>query len=222
MIVFGLEQLSRARADAVYGIGPDSKLLSRADGILAYGIDPSPGASEPAEAPTILFVGTWSGRKRGSLLARVFVEEIRPRLPAAELWMVSDHVESDAGIRWFPAPSDEELSELYRRAWVFCLPSSYEGLGIPYLEALAHRLPVVATPNPGAGYVLSEGRDGIIVEPQALGAALLRLLTDGAQRSELAERGAHRAAHFSWDRIVEDYERAYALAIERFDGSGRR
>ena len=44
--------------------------------------------------------------------------------------------------------SDEELARLYARAWVFCLPSSYEGFGIPYAEAMSAGLPVVATPKP--------------------------------------------------------------------------
>ena len=221
-IVFGLEQLARAKADAVYGIGPDSKLLSRADGILECGVDLSRSTPEPVDVPTILFVGTWRGRKRGSMLARVFSEEIRPRLSGAELWMVSDHAETSEGIRWFPAPTDEELEDLYRRAWVFCLPSSYEGLGLPYLEALANRLPVVATPNPGAEYVLSGGDYGIITEPHALGEVLLRLLMDAASRAELANKGTQRVSDFSWDRIVTQHEAAYELAIERFAGRQRR
>ena len=42
--------------------------------------------------------------------------------------------------------SDAELVDLYRSSWLFCLPSSYEGFGIPYAEAMANGCPVVATP----------------------------------------------------------------------------
>ncbi len=60
--------------------------------------------------------------------------------------------------------SDDELADEYGRAWVFCLPSSYEGFGIPYAEAMTAGLPVVATPNVGARYVTDEGAVGSLVE----------------------------------------------------------
>jgi glycosyltransferase involved in cell wall biosynthesis len=215
-ILFGLEQFARTRADAVYAVGPDSRALYRADGILGCGV---PTPSEPPRRdvdPTILFVGTWEGRKRGSLLHRVFHEQIRPALGNARLWMVSDYAEEGDGVTWLRHPTEVELAGLYRRAWAFCLPSSYEGFGIPYVEALANRLPVVATPNPGAEQVLAGGRYGLIVEPGDLGVALIRALTDGDLREQLAIAAAERAQDYSWDRLIGQYEQAYDLAISRF------
>ena len=58
------------------------------------------------------------------------------------------------------ALSDADLIAAYQRAWVFCLPSDYEGFGIPYAEAMSCGLPVVATRNLGARYVTDEGRAG--------------------------------------------------------------
>jgi glycosyltransferase involved in cell wall biosynthesis len=191
-------------------------MLYRADGILGCGV-PMPTAPPNREvAPTILFVGTWEGRKRGALLHRAFLEHVRPSLPDAQLWMVSDFAQEGDGVSWYPHPTDAELADLYRRAWVFCLPSSYEGLGLPYVEALANGLAVIATRNPGADEVLSAGRYGLIVEPDALGATLLRALTDDGLRSALASAGAERVEDYSWDRLIGDYDRAYELAIERF------
>lgn len=40
--------------------------------------------------PTVLFVGTWEGRKRGRLVAEAFERVVRPRVPDARLWMVVD------------------------------------------------------------------------------------------------------------------------------------
>ena len=65
--------------------------------------------------------------------------------------MVTQDAPADpgAGITVLGRLDDEELAREYRAAWVFCLPSSYEGFGIPYAEAMASGTPVVATPNPG-------------------------------------------------------------------------
>jgi phosphatidylinositol alpha-mannosyltransferase len=219
-VIFRLERLAAARADAIYGVGPDSRYLYAADGILSCDVPRPTTPPDPAPDPTILFVGTWKGRKRGSLLHEVFQREVRPALPNARLWMVSDVAEPGPGVVHFPHPSDAELARLFARAWTFCLPSSYEGLGIPYLEAMANGVPVVATPNPGADHVLDGGRRGRIVEPRDLGATLLRLLTDDDERAAVAAAGRARAADFAWDRLLDDYEDAYELAIERRRAAG--
>jgi phosphatidyl-myo-inositol alpha-mannosyltransferase len=218
-VIFALELLAARRADAVYGIGADSRTLFGADGVLGLGVHEVAATSPPdaTRPPVILFVGTWEGRKRGRMLRDAFADTVRPQVPGAELWMVSDYAEESAGLTWFQHPSDAELAELYARASVFCLPSSYEGLGIPYIEAMAHGLPVVATPNLGAIEVLRGGQFGLMTEPRELGAALVTVLTDERVREDLAAASRQRAATFSWSRVLEDYEEAYRLAIERFE-----
>jgi len=111
-----------------------------------------------SEHPSILFVGTFAQRKRGRLLLQAFTDKIHRVMPDAELWAVAEDFPPAApGVVRLGRLSDDALAERYRQAWVFCLPSSYEGLGIPYIEAMASGLPVVATSNPGARYVTSAG-----------------------------------------------------------------
>ncbi len=52
----------------------------------------------------------------------------------------------------------EKLCELYQRAWILCLPSTYEGFGVPYIEAMASGTVAVASPNPGAKEILDNGK----------------------------------------------------------------
>lgn len=215
-VVFLLEQLAGRLADARYGIGSDSRLLYRADGVLQLGIDPPDGEHAPSLAPSILFVGTWEGRKRGKLLHEAFQTRVRPRVPEAQLWMVSDHCEPGPGVTWHKDPTDAEIQALLQRAWAFCLPSSYEGLGIPYLEAMAWGVPVVATANPGAEDLLARGQAGLIVEEGALGDTLAELLASDERRRTVGAAGLARAADFGWDVICSRYEEAYALARERW------
>ncbi len=180
--------------------------------VIPCGVDTS--AFSPAEqqepVPTILFVGTYLRRKRGKLLMDQFLEQIRPAIPEAQLWMVSEDAPEAPGVTQFCRIPLEQLADLYRRAWVFCLPSSYEGFGVPYIEAMASGTPVVATPNVGAREVLADGKYGILAEPEALGATLIKLLQDASERSRYRQSGLERARDFSWERIVDQYERVYA------------
>jgi glycosyltransferase involved in cell wall biosynthesis len=161
--------------------------------------------------PTVLFVGTWGGRKHGADLARAFAERVRPRVPDAELRMVTQDAPSDLpeGVTSLGRLSDVELADEYRRAWVFCLPSSYEGFGIPYAEAMAAGLPVVATRNVGAEYVTDDGRFGILSELDDIDAPIVRLLRDGGERERWRTLALERAAVFDLDRVVDQYERLY-------------
>jgi phosphatidylinositol alpha-mannosyltransferase len=170
-----------------------------------------PDESRWSATPVVLFVGTWSGRKRGALLADAFVQTVLPRVPDAELWMVTsdDPNAYHPAIRGLGRVSDDELADLYRQAWVFCLPSSYEGFGIPYAEAMASGLPVVATPNVGAHFVTDAGRAGVLAEAAALGPLIADLLLDASRREHLRAAGLRRANEFSLASVAERYESLY-------------
>lgn len=187
--------------------------------VIPCGVDTAKfGADHPAgreAVPTILFVGTYGNRKRGRLLAEAFDRCVRPRFPDARLWMVCSDAAGGPGIDVLGRVGDDELVELYQRAWVFCLPSSYEGFGVPYVEAMAAGCPVVATPNPGAKEVLGNGDFGRIVEPALIGDALVDLLEDSATRARMAARGRERVERYDWSNIGDAYERIYRSLLER-------
>ena len=167
------------------------------------------GVREPR--PVVLFVGTWSGRKRGAFLATTFAQDVLPLLPDAELWMVTQDAPEDlpAGVRVLGRLDDDALAGVYRRAWVFCLPSTYEGFGIPYAEAMLSGLPVVATPNPGSHYVTMGGRAGLLSDDRDLGLTLAMLLRDESERVRLSRAGLARAQLFDLRAVADRYEELY-------------
>lgn len=164
--------------------------------------------------PAILFVGTIAGRKRGKMLLELFQSQIRPALKDAELWMVAERPVKTPGVVCFRNPDENTLADLYRRAWVFCLPSTYEGFGVPYIEALACGTPVVATPNAGARELLEDGKWGVLARPTELGSTLLSLLDDPLKRRSLARNGLRRAETFSQERVVDAYEALFSSTIK--------
>jgi glycosyltransferase involved in cell wall biosynthesis len=70
----------------------------------------------------------------------------------------------------------DQLSQIYRQAHLFVLPTISDGFAITQLEAMAHGLPVIATPN--CGQVVTDGIDGFVVPARdslALADAIARL-----------------------------------------------
>jgi phosphatidylinositol alpha-mannosyltransferase len=186
--------------------------------VIPNGIDVAawaPDGSPKSPAPSILFVGEVDSRKRGRMLVDAFAQRVRAQIPNAQLWLVSPDRLEGAGIEWKGRVDDGALRALMRRAWIMCLPSAYEGFGRPYAEALAAGTTAVATTNPGAREVLEDGRYGVIVPDGQLGDALVRLLSHADERAEFERRGLERAQAFDWMIVAAEYERAYALAIER-------
>ena len=105
-----------------------------------------------------------------------------------------------------------ELAALYARASVFVYPSLYEGFGMPVLEAMACRTPVV-TSNISA-LPETAGDAALLVDPlddMALAEAISRIMEDPVLAEDLAQRGQKRARALTWG---ETARRTWAIYEE--------
>jgi len=129
---------------------------------------------------------------------------------------------------------DERTKALvYAVGDVFVMPSreglrgEVEGFGISFLEANAHRIPVVAGRTGGIPDAVSDGVNGILVDPLDPGAvanATIELLTNPALCGRLAEGGRRRIIEqFNWPAIVEQIERRMkeSTKVENTSCAGR-
>src|SRR5688572_6685937 len=176
--------------------------------IIPHGVDTAvfqPMPIAKSQHPSIVFVGAIGGRKRGAFLIDIFQRAIRPVYPTAELTFVGPGGAAQPGVTYATGVSDVDLAALYRRAWVCAVPSTYEGFGLPYLEAMACGTAVIATPNPGSCEVLGEDYTGL-VEDNVFAPALVKLLSDEGRRRALEIAGIRRVAEFSLDRTLDQYE----------------
>jgi glycosyltransferase involved in cell wall biosynthesis len=99
-----------------------------------------------------------------------------------------------------PVPRSEMTHE-YQNADVLLHPSLAEGSANVCYEAMAHGLPVIATPN--AGSAITDGVDGIIIpirDPDAIVSALCKLRDDPALRLRMGEAARQRAASLTMDQ----------------------
>ena len=100
--------------------------------------------------------------------------------------------------------SDETLRLLYQHARAFVFPSSYEGFGLPLLEAMHCGVPVIAGNNSSQIEVVGDA--GLLVDVHdrdELASSIARLLDDSTLCGTLAERALSRSSLFSWDRSAE-------------------
>jgi glycosyltransferase involved in cell wall biosynthesis len=103
--------------------------------------------------------------------------------------------------------SNEEITSLYKKAFIYVFPSLEEGFGIPVLEAFALKTPVV-TSNAAAMVEIAQGaaehyKAGDQVE---LFKTLTKLIASEPERTCLIEKGSKRLKDFSREKFVKDYE----------------
>lgn len=181
---------------------------------IPHGVDPQifyPVSGEQTTEPSLIFVGALEGRKRGRFLLDVFRDVIRRAHPDAALTFVGPAGPNMPGVTYYTGIGDTDLADLYRRAWICVSPSTYEGFGLPYLEAMACGTPVVATANPGSCEVLGDGEYGRLVDDVAFGSTVVDLLGNQSGRRAMASAGLHRAQQYSLESMMDRYE---ALLME--------
>jgi phosphatidyl-myo-inositol alpha-mannosyltransferase len=180
----------------------------------------TPSPADRAPYPMVLSVGAMTGRKRGWWLLEAFESEIAPRVPGVQLHFVSPPGPARPNVTYHEGVSDVELARLYRQAWVYASPSTYEGFGLPYIESMACGTPVVATPNAGSREVLADGA-GILAPDEHFTPTVVNLLTNTARRNELSARGLARAATYDMERALEAYERLLTNIVTATETTAR-
>lgn len=120
-------------------------------------------------------------------------------------------------VKFVGAISDEEKRRTLHQTDLYVAPhTGGESFGIVLAESMAAGTAVVASDLPAFNRVLQSGKSGKMFpvgDSEALGRAIVELLTDSDQRQTLVEEGNIRVMDFDWDHVVEDviavYEAVY-------------
>ncbi len=177
----------------------------------------------------LLFVGTLEPRKNLNNLLQAFAG-IKSRgifngklvVAGMKGWMMEsfDQLAADLGIGGDVISlgylTDHELRYLYGLCEVFVFPSLYEGFGFPILEAMACGAPVV-TSNVSSCAEVGHGAALMVPpsDPDAIAAAIERIVTDSAFAVETRRRSLARAQDFSFEKMARETLGVYEGLFER-------
>lgn len=183
--------------------------------------------SEAAEPPTVVYAGRFIPEKRVELLIEAFAQA-REQMPALRARLIGDGPTRPAvmamveRLRLSDAVScpgfvtSEEVDEAISSAVCLVQPSSREGYGMVVIEAAHRGVPIVtvAAPDNAATELVSEGRNGFVVQsaqPKELATAILECARRGAElrqhtRDWFAENEKRLGIEVSLAVVVKDYE----------------
>lgn len=185
-----------------------------------------------SSAKVVLYVGRFDSRKGIETLVRAIANSQYRKDPSLQLILgggyipghiddrerkrIADLVESLSlsNITTFPGRLDETNLHLYYAAADVCVvPSHYEPFGLVAIEAMASRIPVVASCVGGLQFTVIDEENGLLVpalDEAAFARAIDRILESSAWRDELGERGRKRVAtRFTWREVARHLGQLY-------------
>lgn len=115
-------------------------------------------------------------------------------------------------VRFLDPVPHEELADWYRAANLVVVPSRSESFGLVALEAQACGAPVVVSDVGGLVDAVHDGASGLRVppgDPEALAAAMARILSDPAQAARLSEGGLAWSRRFTWGTTAAHLRELY-------------
>lgn len=200
------------------GVVPDEKIR-----VINYGappvLPPKPISCDASKPLKVIFVGALNQRKGiGYLLDAIDLLD-----PQIELTLIGARVAPNARVdaarkrwNWFETLSHDQVLNVMRQSDVLVLPSLTEGFGLVITEAMACGLPVIITPNVGAGDLICDEREGFIVpicSAEAIASRLEMLIRDRDRLAEMSRNARATAAEKSWECYRVNWANAVKAAI---------
>jgi glycosyltransferase involved in cell wall biosynthesis len=180
-----------------------------------------------ADAPSILVARNLEPLYDNETALRAFAIVVRS-YPAARL-VIAGSGPSRAGLEQLAAElgvagqvrftgrvDNAGMAALYQDADLMLNPSTIDNMPNSLLEALASGVPVISTNVGGVPYMVEEGVTALLVPPRtpdAMAAAMLRLLADPALAARLRAAGLDYVQQYAWPNVRPRLLRVYRAAI---------
>lgn len=171
----------------------------------------------------VIFVGRFRPEKDVTCLIKA-MEIMVERNPKMKLFVIGEGEEEeqlkeltkklnlDWHVNFVGQVAYRKVPEYMAAADVFVLPSLSEGFPLVMPEAMACGLPIVATKVGGVPEIITDGENGLLVEPknpQQIAEKVLLLLGDDELRQKISKSNKDKVKNYSWENVIQRLEELY-------------
>jgi len=182
------------------------------------------------DAFNIVFVGRINEPRKGLRYALGAYSLLKWEYPSLRLVVVGSGIPDRESYRImgeralndviFTGPvSEADLPAYYQHADAFIAPNTgKESFGFIIIEAMAAGTPVIASRIPGFQSVMTDGREGLMVEPKdeaAFADAIRHLIKDPGLRTQLAVNGRSSVQKYRWSKVADEVLSYYDEVLQK-------
>ena len=166
---------------------------------------------------SILFVGIDFKRKGGELLLKAFDILNKEYNDNAKLYIAGPNIKKEENnICYVGKASREELSTLFNKCNIFCMPSRFEAYGLVFIEAMCYGMPIVSYNRYEMPHFIQNEVNGYLIDnydENDLALALHKALNNKVMQELAIKNAKANQDKYSWNKVAE---RIYNY-IERFN-----
>lgn len=172
--------------------------------------------------PTVGFLHDLRSQK-GTNSILLALRRVQTEIPDLRVISFGPHLPTEPlpkGSEFFHFADDSDLPSIYSKCDVWLFASTLEGFGLPIVEAMACRTPVIATPAGAAPELLKSGGGRLIPhgDPVAMADAIVDILRlDNSDWRLLSRKAYDSVQGFTWDDATDMFEQQLQLALGGHD-----
>lgn len=111
--------------------------------------------------------------------------------------------------------TDDQRGALFTKASLYIMPSFYEGFGMPLLEAMFYKTPIIASNIAVLKEVAGDAALFCDTSPESISETIAKLLNNKPMQKNLVENGTKRLKHFTWEKVAADVFAAIEKSLGR-------
>ncbi len=179
------------------------------------------------EKKLVLFFGRLNPTKGPEKLALVARNITKKRKDIAFVWVGPDEGKAEEvkklikpykNMKYLgPIRGKENIAEMYQSADIYILPSYREGLPLTLFEAMASKLPIVASPVNGIPYEMKQPENGFFSDYndlKSLEKNILKILDNKKLAKKMSKNNFAKAKQYDWDFIAKRYMEEYKKLLK--------
>jgi len=174
----------------------------------------------------VLFFGRLNPTKGPEMLAKAAINLSKKRKDIAFVWVgpdegkaveVNELIKGHKNMRYIgPLKGKEKIAEMYQSADVYVLPSYREGLPLTLFEAMASKLPIIASPVNGVPYEMNSPENGFFSnygDIKSIEENILKIIDNKKLAKKISKTNFAKSKNYSWDDIHKRYLEEYQVLL---------